>query len=231
MTRLLIFGSSQAASLYLARDLLSAQDNLEVDWLVTPANLGFEVNATSGQIEPPAKYLLQGRIASSMQRIGGREGVFFAGDYDVILHSAVGIRPLARIETHPVHALGDGPVSDGLLDAMVTHHENMQTFRSILSGLRVAGFDGPLLCEQWVRPCALPDSTSMPDWKRFCDAEVATMALLAADLSATMIPRLGGMEYLTDETHLLHPERAGVHGNSAYADAIATSLVTLLKTH
>lgn len=229
MTKLLIFGSSQAASLYFANDALSSHSGLSVDWLVTPANLVFEVDPETQQIAPPASYLRQKRRSSGMQRIGGRDGAFFASDYDMILYSAVGLRPPARLETHPAHALGHMPVSDGLLTAMLANHANIQTERTILQGLRAAGFSGTLLAEQWIRPCALPDGMQMTSWQRFCDAETACLETMAKDLSMSLVPRLDGMEYLTPANHVTHPENSGVHGNASYATAIASSLLSLLE--
>lgn len=226
MKKMLVFGSSQAASLYFASDKLSSTAGLKVDWLVTPANITFNLAVNTGAIEPPASYLKQARVSSNMQKIGGQKGIFIASDYDVIVYSAFGLRPHPRLKTHPAYALERMPVSNALLDTMIAHHPNIQSHFNILSALRTFGFKGQIVCEQWVRPCMLKNGISDEKWRRSCDAEAAYVEKISEKLSVDLLPRLPNMDYITDESFVTHPNYDGVHGNAKYANQIAELVIS-----
>jgi hypothetical protein len=54
MTKLLVLGSSQAASLYFAKDVFAAHKSTSTDWFVAPALFSYEINPVTGKVDVPA---------------------------------------------------------------------------------------------------------------------------------------------------------------------------------
>lgn len=226
--RVLIVGSSHAATLYLARQDLEKDTSIGADWLVAPANLYFETDLETGQITPPKSYFSQ-KISKTLQSKGGRDEGFFLADYDVIFYSALGLRPVGMLSTHPARALSVMPVSDGLLETMISRHEVIVKGLKTLDNIRNAGFTGPILCEPWIRPHRLPDFVDGAAWERFCAAEDQGMEALASEREALLVPRLKGSEKLTKDSYILDLNTPATHGNRAYAQKMIGNLLNMLN--
>lgn len=229
MKKILILGSSHAASLYLAKDTLARHTGFTVDWMVTPANLRFLVAPDTGKIGWPPAYA-NVPAYPNRQIKGGRGDGIYLPDYDVIFYSAVGIRPVGMLGwAHPAAALSQIPVSSGLQDAMIRNHATMHAHFENMRQFKAAGFTGQVICENWIRPCSLPADVNMQAWKRFCDGETAIVEQELARHDARAVGHLEGFEYLTPEDHVFAPDQHATHGNTTYAERMLDRLITAIK--
>lgn len=227
MRRVLVIGNSHAGTLRSANGLFLARKDIAVDWLVTPANMRFEVVRETGEVGPPASYANH-PSAGAMKRIGHRGDRIVLGDYAVVIYSAVGIRPPELVADHPVFELAARPVSEALLRALIGHHGNIAEHRRNIAGFRAAGFTGEILCESWLRPCRLPPGVSLAQWERVCDAEACVVEGILAAEGARGLGPVAGCAYLTSVDLVLDPDVPNVHGNADYARRLVAGALALI---
>ncbi|SFA86975.1 hypothetical protein SAMN05421688_1336 [Poseidonocella pacifica] len=222
--RILVLGSSHAATLYLAKEVFAQRPSVTVDWFVTPANLEFQIDQNTTQISSPPAYSSRAQSNRTVV-VGGRDEGIFASDYDAIIYSAIGLRPVGVLKSHPARALAKMPVSEGLLNSMVREHENMRWHRGNLEALRSAGFEGRVICEPWIRPIRLPAGMSMEHWTRFCDAEAQYVGQLGDALNCEVLPRPQAREYLSAPKDAANQETDATHGSRSYAISMVNRLL------
>ena len=225
MTKILVLGSSHAGMLYGAKDILSERKSTSTDWLVTPGSFSFEISLDSGRVDVPKAYKAN-PIDRRAQCIGGREDGIHVNDYDVILYAAIGLRPVGILGwNHPATAMAQMPVSSSLADTMIRKHKSLTTHLENLRAIRAAGFGGQILCENWIRPVALPKRVDKETWIRFCDAERAIVDEELAKYDAKAVGHLKEQNYMTPADHVAAPDQAATHGNKTYAEKIVKRLL------
>ena len=224
--RILVIGSSHAATLYLASEVFLKIAPVTVDWMVTPANLEFLVDYASGRISPPKKYL-DHHMSRNMRVLGGRDTGAHLGDYDCLIYSAIGLRPVGVLETHPALFMKTAPVSDSLLEAMIAAHPITELHNRNLTEIR-ANFSNAILCEPWIRPLKLPSGLERRHWERFCLLEDRCLESITSGAASSLVPRLPGNEILTQPELVSDANHPATHGNKEYAEHMVNTLVDFL---
>ncbi len=228
--RVLFLGNSLAGMLYQAKDDLAALPDHACDWFVSPANNTFVIDPETTRISVPDAYT-EHEHSEATQLVGGRDGAAHACDYDVIIYSALGSRPPGKLlREHTAYALSTSFVSEPLLRSLMLYSPGLVEVRGSLLALRAAGFKGRIICEPWIRPCALPRDFTQQGWDRFCAAEALRVAEIEAETGVETLARLPGQEIMTDPDLLLDPEARGPHGNAAYAKQMMKNVITRLET-
>jgi hypothetical protein len=164
-----------------------------------------------------------------MQVIGGRDDGIHVGDYDVILYSAVGLRPVAMLGAdHPAEPLSTMSLSAGLLDTMIRKHPTLVAHLHNLKQIRAHGFDGQILCENWIRPAWLRPAVNDKAWTRFCDTERVIVDEELAIYGAKAVGHLPEQSYMTPGDYVLSRESGATHGNGIYAKRMVEKLLAAI---